>query len=126
MGIPYCKKITIKRTLFYLVYGMDSIMHVEFEMPTYQISITDRLPLKKSLVPRLEDLEKLEKKRLFAVDETYKQQLFKKNKYNHKMKLVNVKEGDWVLMYDSWHKTFKEKLDTRWLGPFKVKIIYKN
>jgi hypothetical protein len=41
------------------------------------------------------------------------------------MKPVEIEEGDWVLMYDSRFKKFKEKLHTRWLGPFKVKKIYK-
>jgi transposase InsO family protein len=107
------KKITTKRTPFYLVYDMDSVMPVEFEMPTYRISTTNRLSSEESLVPRLEDLEKLEGDWLFSLDETYKQQLFRKDKYDSKMKRVNVKEGDWVLMYDSRHKKFKEKLHTR-------------
>ena len=42
------------------------------------------------------------------------------------MKPVKLKEGDWVLVYDSRHKKFKGKLHTRWLGPFKVKTIYEN
>jgi transposase InsO family protein len=57
------EKITTERTPFYLVNGMDSIMLVEFEMPTYTISTTDRLPPEESLVTRLEDLEKLEEDR---------------------------------------------------------------
>jgi hypothetical protein len=42
------------------------------------------------------------------------------------MKTVIVKEGDWVLLYDSRHKKFKGKLHTRWLRPLKVKTIYGN
>jgi hypothetical protein len=123
----YCtaEKITIKRTPFYLVYGMDNIMSVEFKMPTYRICTTNWLSLEESLVPRLEDLENLEEDRLFSLDETYKQQLFRKDKYDSKMKPLNFKEGNWVLMYERRHKKFKGKLCTGWLGPFKVKTVYK-
>jgi hypothetical protein len=79
-----------------------------------------------SLSPRLHDLDKLENDRLFSLDETYKQQLFRKLKYDSKMKPVKVKEGDWVLVYDSIYKKFKGKLHTRWLAPFKVKTIHEN
>ena len=120
------QKITTKRTPFYLVYGMDSIMPVEFDIPTYRISTTERLDPEESLSPRLHDLDKLEEDRLLSLDETYKQQLFRKLKYDSKMKPVKLKEGDWVLVYDSRHKKFKGKLHTRWLGPFKVKTIYEN
>jgi hypothetical protein len=54
------KKITTKRSPFYLVYGMDSIMPVEFEVPTYQTSTAERLSLESSLSPRLQEIEKLE------------------------------------------------------------------
>jgi hypothetical protein len=120
------QKITTKRTPFYLVYGMDSIMPVEFDIPTYRISTTERLDPEESLSPRLHDLDKLEEDRLLSLDETYKQQLFRKLKYDSKMKPVKLQEGDWVLVYDSRHKKFKGKLHTRWLGPFKVRTIYEN
>jgi hypothetical protein len=120
------EKINTKRTPFYLVHGMDSIMPVEFEIPTYRISSKERLTPEESLSHRLNDIDKLEEDRLFSLDETYKQQLFRKLKYNSKLKPVKVKEGDWVLVYDSRYKKFKGKLHTRWLGPFIVKTIYEN
>jgi hypothetical protein len=119
------EKITIKRTPFYLVHGMDSIMPVEFEIPTYLISSKERLIPEESLSHGLNDIDKLEEDTLFSLDETYKRQLFKKLKYDSKMKPVKVEEGDWILVYDMYKK-FKGKLHTRWLGPFIVKTIYGN
>jgi hypothetical protein len=116
----------MKRTPFYLVYGMDSIMPVEFEVPTYQNSTAERLSPEASLSPRLQEIEKVEEDRFFSLDKTYKQQFFRKLRYDNKMKPVKIKEGDWVLMYDSKFKKFKGKLHIRWLGPFKVKKIYEN
>jgi hypothetical protein len=66
------EKITTERTPFYLVYGMDIIMPGEFKMLTYRISTTNSFSVEESLVPRLEDLEKLEEDRLLSMDETYK------------------------------------------------------
>lgn len=120
------EKITTRRTPFYLVYKMDSVMPVEFEVPTYRTSITERLSPESSLSPRFQEIEKLEEDRFFSLDKTYKQQFFRKLRYDEKMKPVKIMEGDWVLMYDSRYKKFKGKLHTRWLGPFKVKTIYEN
>jgi hypothetical protein len=119
------EKITTKITPFYSVYGIDSVMPVEFEVPTYQTLIAERLSPESSLSPRLQEIEKLEEDRFFSLDETYKQQFFRKLRYDQKMKPVKI-EGDWVLMYDSRFKKFKGKLHTRWLGLFKVKKIYGN
>jgi hypothetical protein len=101
-------------------------MPVEFEVPTYQTLIAERLSSESSLSPRLQEIEKLEEDRFFSLDETYKQQFFRKLRYDQKMKPVKIEEGDWVLMYDSRFKKFKGKLHTRWLGLFKVKKIYGN
>jgi transposase InsO family protein len=88
------EKITTKRTPFYLVYQMDSIMPVEFEVPTYKISTTERLSSEESLSPRLHKIEKLEEDTFFSLDKTYKQQFFRKLRYDNQMKPVKIKEGD--------------------------------
>jgi transposase InsO family protein len=113
------EKITTKRTPFYLVYGMDSIMPVEFEVPTYQTSTAERLSPESIPSPRLQEIEKLEEDRFFSLDETYKQQFLSKLRYDNKMKPVKIEEGDWVLMYNSQFKKFKGKLHTKWLGPLR-------
>ena len=34
--------------------------------------------------------------------------------------------GDWALLFDSRFKKFKEKLTTRWLGPYEVVTTFDN
>jgi hypothetical protein len=38
----------------------------------------------------------------------------------------SLQKGDWVLLYDSIFKDFPEKLQTRWLGPYKIKEVHDN
>ena len=38
-----------------------------------------------------------------------------------KKKQFNAK--DWALLFNSWFKKFKGKLNTRWLGPYEVVTI---
>ena len=120
------EKITTRQTPFYMVYGQHSIMPVEFEIPTQRVSIEERLPVEESQDARLLQLQKLEEDRMYALEETEKQQAKRSKKYNAKMKPVVIKEGDLVLMFDSRYMLFPGKFHTRWIGPFTAKKIYPN
>ena len=36
------------------------------------------------------------------------------------------KKDDWSLLYDSRFKDFKGKIHTRWVGPYRVEIVFDN
>jgi hypothetical protein len=42
------------------------------------------------------------------------------------IKKKHFQPGDWAMLFDSRFKTFKGKLNTRWLGPYEVDTIYDN
>jgi hypothetical protein len=42
------------------------------------------------------------------------------------IKKKHFQNDDWDLFFDSLFKTFKGKLTTRWLGPYKVVTVYEN
>jgi hypothetical protein len=109
-----------------MVYGLYSIVPIEFEIPTQRISIAERLPEEESQAERLLQLQKLEEDCMYALEETKRQQAKRSKKYNANMKPVVIKEGDLVLMYDNRYMLFLGKFHTRWVGPFTVKKIYPN
>jgi hypothetical protein len=120
------EKITTRQTPFYMVYGLHSIMPVEFEIPTQRVSIEERLPEEESQAERLLQLQKLEEDRMYALEETERQQAKRSKKYNAKMKPVVIEEGNLVLMFDNRYTLFPGKFHTRWVGPFTAKKIYHN
>jgi hypothetical protein len=42
------------------------------------------------------------------------------------IKKKHFQPSDWALLFDSQFKTFKGKLNTRWLGPYEVDTVYDN
>lgn len=52
-------KVTIKATPFFLVYEVETILWIEFEINSFKIAINDRLTIQKSLRNRLKQLEGL-------------------------------------------------------------------
>jgi hypothetical protein len=42
------------------------------------------------------------------------------------IKKKHFQPGDWALLFNSRFKNFKDKLTTRWLGPYEVVIVYDN
>src|SRR5450759_3192355 len=54
------EKITTRRTPFYLTYGLDSIVPIEFDLPTYRIINSPRLGVEASQLCRLQQLEQVE------------------------------------------------------------------
>ncbi|CAM6093914.1 unnamed protein product [Calypogeia fissa] len=120
------EKVTTKQTPFYLVYGLHSVVPVEFELSTHRICEDARMGAEESQLIRLQDLEKLEEDRLQALEETVRQQSGRSRRYDKKLKLVEIKQGDLVLLFDNRYLLFPGKLHTRWLGPYKVKEIFQN
>lgn len=120
------EKITTKQTPFFLAYGMHPIMPIKFEVPSYRILQQDRLSAEESQLIRLQNLMALEENREDSLEITKAIQAKRKEKHDKKIKRADVKDGDLVLLYDSRHVKFPEKLQLRWIGPYKVKKRYNN
>lgn len=120
------EKIMTKRTPFYLTYGLDSIIPVEFELPTKWILISEREPEAESNMCRYAGIQKLEEDRLISLEETSLQQGKRNVTYDKKLPKADVQDGDLVLVYDSRYMLFPGKLHTHWIGPYRVTKVWDN
>jgi len=74
----------------------------------------------------LEQLNELDEKHSTNLHQTYviQQQCSKWHDLFIKKKIFQ--NGDWALLYDSCFKDFRGKLQTRWIGTYKVDTIFDN
>jgi hypothetical protein len=113
---------------FYLIYGRDAILLIEFAISTRSID----LPLSTSTVEEdlLSRVHTITGTILLKWDETqdriYKSQQKQKQQFDQTVKsLIQYKIGDLVLLYKSqlWGK---QKLEERWTGPYYIYEILVN
>jgi len=120
------EKITTRKTPFYLTYGLDSLVPVEFDVPTYRLIEDRRLGIEESQLHRLQSFELLEEDRNASSAENVKQQAKRKILYDKKLRKKDINPDDFVLLYDNRFDKFPGKLHTRWMGPYRVKNIWDN
>jgi hypothetical protein len=119
-------KSTTGKTPYYLVYGQNAIMPVAFEIQTHQVFSTSRLPDSASQHARLLQLDILEEDRLLATTRVETRQAARKSLYDKNLKPLAIKDGNFVLLYDSRYAHFPGKLLMRWLGPYIVHQLFPN
>ena len=68
----------------------------------------------------------MDEKRLDAIHQTTMIQQQRTKWHDKTIKHKQFQKGNWALLYDSRFKEFQGKLHTRWLGPYKVDIIFPN
>ena len=91
-------KTSIGMTPFYMVFGLDAILPMEFLLPT--LIVAQSLNWTGHELPeRLEDLEKLDETCLQAVDGMYALTHRQKSFYDAKIKTKELKTRDLVLAY---------------------------
>ncbi|KAL3698608.1 hypothetical protein R1sor_012684 [Riccia sorocarpa] len=120
------EKITTKKTPYYLTYGFNPILPVEFEVPTYRILCEERLSDEESQIHRLQQLIQLDEDREQASEDTKSIQEKRKENHDKRLKKIDVKDEDLVLLYDNRHLKFPGKLHLRWMGPYKVTKVFEN
>jgi hypothetical protein len=77
------EKITTKKIPFYLTYGLDSIVpSIEFEYPTFQILMDQRMGVEKSNQHTLRWFELIEEHKDATLEETYREQFKRKTTYD--------------------------------------------
>jgi hypothetical protein len=120
--------ISVKRTTgvspYYMVYGVEPSLPMEFTVP-YINSATEFMTTEELVQLRLQQLDVFEIRKGEAIARLEKAKEMWKGYFDRTKRLrpedKKVKEGDLVLVFDSTIGRQKDKkLDFRWFGPFKV------
>jgi hypothetical protein len=99
---------------------------MEFEIKTLRTALAVNLDLTNAQTTRLQQLNELDEKRLDVIHQTTMIQQQRSKWHDKTIKHKQFQKGKWALLYDSRFKEFQGKLHTRWLGPYKVDIVFPN
>ena len=110
-------KTSVGTTPFDLVYGLNAILPMEFLIPTLRVAKSLEWT-GHELSDRIEQLEKLDETRLFALIGMYAEKRRRKHWHDQYVKTNRFQEGDLVLLYTL--RKHKRKLKKQGLGPFVI------
>jgi transposase InsO family protein len=120
-------KKTTGRTPYFLVYGTDVLQEIEMEVETYRVIAQAEGDRTEDLGDRLSQLDQLEEYRRDSLEMLIATQNRRKEDFDRKLPRENgIREGKLVLLYDNRHINFPGKLQTRWMGPYRVMQIFEN
>jgi hypothetical protein len=110
---------TTRHEPFYLMYGRDAVLPVDFAVKTMQAEL-HKGNLQDDLLVRMRMLTgRVTEDRLMTQDAIYKAQQQQKQRHDENLVKVHYKIGDLVLLYKSQLRG-KQKLQDRWKGPYYV------
>jgi hypothetical protein len=116
---------TTRHEPFYLMYGRDATLPIEFVVPTMQSEL-HQTKEQEDLLKRIQHITgKVTEERLVTQDRIYKEQEKMKLRHDQQIKEVQYKIGDLVLLYRSELRG-KQKLEERWKGPYLIHEIMNN
>lgn len=116
---------TTRHEPFYLIYGREAILPIEFLVPTVQIDLPVTDP-QEDLLNRVRMISgQVTQAREATQDRIYQSQQKQKQKFDQTIKPIQYKIGDLVLLYKSQLRG-KQKLEERWSGPYYVHEILPN
>lgn len=116
---------TTRHEPFYLMYGRDAILPVEFAVKTVQAECSDQ-NWQDDLLERIHTLTgKVIGDRLETQDIIYQAQQKQIQRHNEDLREISFKIGDLVLLYQSKFKG-KQKLQERWKGPYYIQEVVGN
>ncbi|KAL3693085.1 hypothetical protein R1sor_006736 [Riccia sorocarpa] len=126
-------KVTTGQTPFQLVYGQETILPVEFLIPTlrvltgYEAPGASQLSQEGEAIPeRIHALHHLSEKRIEALYNQYLVQAGRKRRFDNRVKEHDFRRGDLVLKLNDKISRFPAKFAIKWLGPFWVQEVYDN
>jgi hypothetical protein len=110
---------------FYLMYGREVILPIEFKISTTEIS-NDESDLQDDLLKRVQIISgRMTEDRLITQDKIHIEQQKQKLRHDKNIKEQSFKIGDLVLLYKSQLRG-KKKLEERWNGPYYIHEILEN
>lgn len=84
------------------------------------------MDLSEAQINRLHQINELDEIRLLALQHMALIHQQKTKWHDALIKRKIFHEGDWALLYDSRFQDFPGKLQTRWLGPYKIQKLHDN
>jgi hypothetical protein len=118
--------VTTRATPFSLMYGMEAILPIEFEIPSLRIAIENRLDDSTSLKDRLAWLESLNERRQLAAQFVEVTQRRRKVAFDKRQKTRKLPPDMWVMLQDTRKLEFPAKFDALWTGPYIIKEVFPN
>ncbi|XP_073394446.1 uncharacterized protein [Physcomitrium patens] len=119
-------KVTTQATPFSLVYGLEAVLPIEFEVPSLRIAVDSRLTDKQSLKTRFYELEALDESRRRGAQHIEAIQRRRKVVFDKRNKTRVLQPGMLVLLQDARKIDFPSKFDAIWLGPYLIKEVFLN
>ena len=113
-------KGTTQTTPFFFVYGLKSIIFIEFELKSLRVAIDSHLTDSQSLRNRLTTLEELDEKKRMWAEYIVAIQRWRKIIFDKRYKKITLRPGMMVLIQDARKLEFPGKFDAVWLGPYLV------
>ncbi|GET04035.1 uncharacterized protein LOC109147323 [Rhizophagus clarus] len=116
---------TTQHEPFYLMYGHDAVLPIEFAVSTMQSKCAEENP-QDDLLNHIHTLTgKVVVDRLETQDNICKAQQKQKKQHDEDLHIMQYKIGDLVLLYQSQLRG-KQKLQERWKGPYYVHEVLGN
>jgi hypothetical protein len=117
---------TTRHEPFYLVYGREATLPIDFAITTSQAQLANTDP-QQDLLNRIHHLTgQFENIKIEAQDNIAKSQRLQKERHDKQLsKVQRYKIGDLVLLYKSELKN-RKKLEDRWKGPYYVHEVFPN
>jgi hypothetical protein len=114
-------------TPYSLVFGGEAVLPLEVQITSLRVATHENLSEEKSAQLRLDELERLEGKRLQALQNLEAYQARMSRAFDKRVKRRSFKQGDLVLAVIrpmNITRRMKGKFEPKWEGPFVVKEVY--
>ena len=116
---------TTRHEPFYLIYGREAILPIEFAVQTQRINLPDTKS-QEDLMARIRTITgQVEYIREETKDRIHQSQQKQKQRFDRTIEPVRYRIGDLVLLFKSQLRG-KQKLEERWTGPYYVHEVLSN
>ena len=113
-------------TPFALMYDLEAILPIEFEIQSLRLAISERLNTSDSLKAQLTGLEALNESRQLASQHVEVTQRCRKVAFDKSNKEKTLKPDMWVMVQDARRLEFPAKFDALWTRPYVIKKVFSN
>ena len=119
-------KVTTRMTPFALMYNLEEVLPIEFEIRSLRLAFSERLDTSNSLKARLTGLEALNESRQLASQHVEVTQRRRKVAFDKNNKEQTFKPSIWVMVQDARRLEFPAKFDALWTEPYMIKEVFSN